>query len=270
MLLHNNKFMWLTVVEGPAKPAQHSNVTLRVLGGAQQRCLCFQGAGREQSASLDLQGAGFGVDTLPWCWALPQASHTCRMWFLIEQSCLPSQDRGVSSLEHLSLPLSAAQTFARGACEENTFSPTGRSGVATAAAKKPFCCPGRAGQGSRERAQLTHTSFTPWAAAELNPASSGLITPVLIWNFPLRREEKYHVCFPVYVGRIKWNDETENYFLFPEQYFLFVCFFKKPTTPLQFHPSGLFRKIMWQNKNYLSEHQAHTLVKTGKHCSWCI
>lgn len=102
MLLHNNEFMWLTVVEGPAKPAQHSNVTLRVLGGAQQRCLCFQGVGREQSASLDLQGDGFGVDTLPWCWALPQASHTCRMWFLIEQSWLPSQDRGVSSLEHLS------------------------------------------------------------------------------------------------------------------------------------------------------------------------
>lgn len=172
----------------PTSP-QHRNVMLRVLG-AQQRCLCFQGSGREQGASLDLQGAGFRVDTLPWCWALPQASHPCRMWFLTEQGWLSSQDHSVSSLEHLSLPVPATQTFARGACEENTFSPTGKSVVATGAAKKPLLLPRGAGQGSREWAQFTHTNPSLPGQIELNPASRGIIKPVLICNFSLRKEEK--------------------------------------------------------------------------------
>lgn len=58
---------------------------------------------------------------------------------------LSSQDCGVSSLEHLSLPLPAAQTFAPGAGEKNTFSPAGGTVVAAAAAKNPFWCPGRPG-----------------------------------------------------------------------------------------------------------------------------
>lgn len=153
MLLHNNKFSAAHSGGGTSQPSpEQGNVTLRVLGGAQQHCLCFQGADREQGAYLNLQGAGFRVDKLPWCWALPQATHTCRMWFLIEQGWLSREDRGVSSLEHLSLPLSTTQTFARGAYEENTLNLTGEVLWLLLLPRNPFSCTGRPGQ-----AQFTHT-----------------------------------------------------------------------------------------------------------------
>lgn len=125
-------------MEGPANPALRTEKWHPEFQEELSRVAC---ALRDLTGTRCLpgcEGAGFRADTLPWCWALPQASHTWGMWFLKEQGWLSGEHCSVPSLEHPSAPLWAAQTFAPGACEENTFSPTRKSVVDTAAAKKPL------------------------------------------------------------------------------------------------------------------------------------
>lgn len=171
-------------MEGPANPALRTEKWHPEFQEELSRVAC---ALRDLTGTRCLpgcEGAGFRADTLPWCWALPQASRTWGMWFLKEQGWLSGEHCSVPSLEIPLLLSEQHRPLLQVPARKTPSAQLGKVLWLLLLPRNPFCCPGRAGPAHR------HKSFTPWTALELNPASSGIIAPALIWNFNLRREEK--------------------------------------------------------------------------------